>query len=359
MKSDFAVKILISSFLAQIFVVGAHHFASVPRDFADLGYGWAQYPAARYGAEFFYHLSIGFGTVVFFAIAGYLFFNGFGEPGAWRRKMGRRVKTLGVPYLIWNFLASPWFTALLLPVFALFMPWLGSARETSLVDVFLGHAPGFYPANAPLWFVRELLLVCVLSPVLWLLIRGRFGIVFIAVSFIGWILAAKYMWGGVENIAQAIFAFSLGGYWNVSGRSPFSFSGVTSICAAGAAVVIVVCEIAFDMSLNIVVGIKALLGCVIVFGAAQWLSTTRWASAFAWLGEASFFIYLVHIIGRGEVSKLVISAVKPQSDLAVLLTSGAIFIIIFAYTIGAWALMRRFAPRLLSLLTGGRSARKS
>lgn len=352
--SDFTVKILIASFLAQIMTVAVHHFGAVSRDFAQIGHPLDDKPVTSWFVEYMYHLSIGFGTVVFFAIAGYLFFHGFNKEGAWKKKVGTRLRTLGIPYIIWNFIASPWFTAILIPVFALFMPWLGTARETSFIEVFMGNAPGFYPSNSPLWFVRELLIVSLLSPVLWRLINNRHGYVFLIVSFALWVVAAKYWWGGVENITQAVFAFSLGGYWACSSRSPFSFSYITTVIVCVIVLLLEAAELYFELSLNIVVGLKCVAGCVIVFGIANYLSNTRFAYWFAWLGEAAFFIYLTHIIGRGEMSKLVISIFKPENDLSSLLTVIFIWIFIIFYTVGAWALLRRFAPKLLYVLLGGR-----
>ena len=352
--SDFTIKILIASFLAQIMVVAIHHFGYVHKDFSQIGLTLDNKPITSYLAGYMYRFSIGMGIVTFFVIAGYLFFTGFDKENAYRRKVTSRLKTLGIPYLIWNFLASPWFTAILLPVFALFMPWLGSARETSLLEIFMGTPPGFYPANAPLWFVRELLIVCIISPILWKLINNRHGYVFLIISFILWVTAARYWWGGAENITQAIFAFSLGGYWTTTSRSPFSFSGLTTVIAATIAILLVAAEMYFELALNVIVGIKCIAGVIVIFGITSFISRTRYAYLFAWLGEASFFIYITHIIGRGEVSKLVISIVRPESDLAALLTVFGIWAIIIVYTVATWALLRRFTPRLLNILLGGR-----
>lgn len=352
--NDFTIKILIASFIAQIMVVTNHHFGPISYDFAQMGHSWDNMPVTSYIVKYFYHMSIGFGTVVFYIIAGYLFFHGFEEAGAWKRKFKSRLKSLGVPYLIWNFVASPWFTAILIPIFSFFMPWLGSARDVSIYEVYIGNAPGFYPINSPLWFVRELMLMVILSPIIWRILQSRFGLGWLAGMFVLWVICAAYFWGGAENLTQAIFAFSLGGYWQCSNRSPFSFSSTSAIIASVIAISLIALEIYFDFALNVATGLKCLAGCVIVFWLADYISRTRYAYIFAWLGEASFFIYLTHFIGRKQVAMFMINLVNPQNEFTTMSTIFGIWFFIICYTVGVWALLRRFAPRLLNFLLGGR-----
>lgn len=353
--SDFTVKILIASFFAQVMTVAVHHFGAIENDFSLAGYDISNLPVSRHLINYFFHMSIGFGTVAFFCIAGFLFFHEFEKEGSYARKVKSRLKTLGIPYLLWNFIASPWFTVILIPVFALFMPWIGSARETDLIEVFFGYAPGFYPANQPLWFLRELLLVCILSPLIWRIFRSRWGgPVFLIVSFIAWVISIHFFWGGLENITQAIFAFSLGGYWKKKEWSLFSFSTVTGLIASAFAILLVAAEIFFELPLNIVVALKCVAGCIIIFWLADRISQTRFAYFFAWLGEAAFFMYLIHIIGRREVAFSVIHAVKPHTELATIMTVFIIWLVIVVYAVIVWALLRRFAPKVLNVLLGGR-----
>lgn len=340
-------KLLIASLIAQVLVVSSHHFGMMV---IEIGH-----PGAVRIASWIFRLVFGIGTVVFFVIAGYVFFNGFEKENAWLPKIKRRVRSLGVPYIIWNFIASPWFTAMFLPLFATIMPWLGDPRPVDFVDVFFGKAPSYFPGNAPLWFLRELFLVSLCSPLIWRLIRLRRGYLFVLACFVAWMAAFWSPWGWLECVAQAFFAFSLGGLWRIKGHSLFRFTPRAALWAMFAIVAMLAAEYIFALPANTFLGVKCVAGCVAALGAAEWLSRTPAAYWLAWLGEASFFIYLTHIIGRREVSKLIISIVEPRTELSAVLTMIAILAVIFIYTIGAWALLRRFAPRLLAFLQGGRS----
>ena len=351
--SDLTIKILIASFLAQVMVVGVHHLWAIKNDFLQLGYTFDKFHATSVFSEIgsnVFRLS----PYIFFIISGFLFFRNFQKENSYKRKVLSRIRSLGTPYVIWNIIASPWFTAFLIPVFAIFMPWLGEAREMSVKEVFLGNSPGYYPANAPLWFIRELLLVVLISPIIWRLINSKFIYMYIAASYALWIYAANYQWGGVENLTQALFGFSLGGYLQVISRSPFSISKRMGIAAFILYIFFVVVEFCFDFTLNIMIGLECIVFCIATFAFADYLSKTRLAYLLAWLGEAAIFIYLTHMIGRGEFAKLVISIINPQNDVAALLTVILIWALIIGYTVGFWAILRKIAPGILGFLTGGR-----
>ena len=222
--SEFTVKLLIANFLCQLMVVGVHHFGGIINSLAATGHPLEDHQTANAVIGFMYVLAIGFGTVLFFVLAGYLFFNGYEKDGAWARKVKSRLFSIGLPYVVWNFLASPWFTALLIPLFALFMPSVGTPRSCSFNEVFIGQYPAFYPANGPLWFLRELLLMTLASPLIYRMLKSRLAIYWVGATLGAWMLAASFCYGGIENITQAMFGFSLGGYWKVSGRQLFGFS---------------------------------------------------------------------------------------------------------------------------------------
>ena len=200
--SEFTVKLLIANFLCQLMVVGVHHFGGIINSLAATGHPLEDHQTANAVIGFMYVLAIGFGTVLFFVLAGYLFFNGYEKDGAWARKVKSRLFSIGLPYVVWNFLASPWFTALLIPLFALFMPSVGTPRSCSFNEVFIGQYPAFYPANGPLWFLRELLLMTLASPLIYRMLKSRLAIYWVGATLGAWMLAASFCYGGIENITQ-------------------------------------------------------------------------------------------------------------------------------------------------------------
>lgn len=103
------------------------------------------------------------GVPLFFAISGLLFFNSFSCDQEFKStlqsggaKIKRRVNTILVPYLIWNLIQF------------LFLFLIGKTNIEDFFNAFwCMHSYGywFFPANGPLWFLRELFIVSVLFPI--------------------------------------------------------------------------------------------------------------------------------------------------------------------------------------------------
>lgn len=95
----------------------------------------------------------------FFACSGFFLARHFDAPGWWWREVGKRMRSLAVPYVIWTF--------------ALAAVLYAESREIMGPGV-LGIDPRKMPALEPLWYVRCLFVFVVLSPVFkWALDRRR------------------------------------------------------------------------------------------------------------------------------------------------------------------------------------------
>lgn len=118
----------------------------------------------------------------FFLISGFFLARKFdGSFLWWRRAIVRRFRTLFIPYVIWNFLGAS--------IMLLY------GKQFTFGDVFsnLGITNAF-PVVAPLWYVRNLLLLCIFSPVIIFVCRllftgGRWGITLACVTFFGVLVA--------------------------------------------------------------------------------------------------------------------------------------------------------------------------
>ena len=105
---------------------------------------------------------------LFFVLSGYLFFlNNPNQPDVrfFATKLKKRVFSLLIPYLIANIVFWGCY-------------WVAGKYAPSLVSGFFGdnfYDPVFVfwkgPINLSLWFIRELIICCLLSPVIWLLVR--------------------------------------------------------------------------------------------------------------------------------------------------------------------------------------------
>lgn len=118
---------------------------------------------------------------MFFLLSGYLFFLKF-RTFSWSwygRKLRRRISSLLIPYLLWNTILL-----LLLSVGVLFVPSLRGdyfipLQEMTPSGLFRTYFclyrdnPSCPPLDGPFWFLRDLMGLCLVSPIFYLLSRLR------------------------------------------------------------------------------------------------------------------------------------------------------------------------------------------
>ena len=95
---------------------------------------------------------------VYFFISGYLFFTNLDSLKDWKLKVGRRIKTLLVPYLIWN---------LGYGLLLLFTPnsSIKFSNDINFIENFIQLSKQIFisPAINPFWFIRDLIILQLFS----------------------------------------------------------------------------------------------------------------------------------------------------------------------------------------------------
>lgn len=185
----------------------------------------------------FSHVLTQVAVPMFFFISGYLFYIGLKEWDSKRfvDKFKRRVKTLLIPYLVWNTVYALIFVGIILITFVIYgkpldriETWFReiggfwgifwSNQTTAVVkdDLFGFASFKSYPLLMPMWFIRDLMVTVLLSPLLWWMLKK--------ISY--WILILLVlMWATgmampVPGLSfSALFFFTLGGAFSLKGKS--------------------------------------------------------------------------------------------------------------------------------------------
>lgn len=139
------------------------------------------------------------------AISGYLLFRGGGAAFNYRKTLRRKMQTIVLPFLLWN-------GALLLAVLVMqrygigigYLPDLWPLSPAGLLDAAL--AAGGTPINLPLYFLRDLFVCILLSPVLAAAVR-RYPAAVLIVLFT---LAALPVPLGIVLRNSILFSFTTG-----------------------------------------------------------------------------------------------------------------------------------------------------
>lgn len=171
---------------------------------------------------------------LFFLFSGYLFFATAQpwSPGVYVDKLRRRIHTLLLPYMGWNILQVVAILALALlawwvkgePVAAKWpahtpMEWLRLFWASAPYDLnhvnWLGHPYTMCaPVFGPMWFVRDLMVMCLLAPVvrLWVRYARRAGVLLLALCYV------SEVWPLVYGLSvTAVFFFTWGAYLAING----------------------------------------------------------------------------------------------------------------------------------------------
>ena len=175
----------------------------------------------------------------FFMISGFLFFNNFREFswGGYKKKMKSRLKTLIVPFVLWNvvvFLAR--IAGKIAKMYYIGESWdyvadfIAETNWHFIWDIsHWGDAnhPWLWwttyttgPIDVPLWFLRDLIVVTVLSPLIYWLVKTLkiFSLVLLFAAYVSdfWVT-----WHGFR--ITAFFYYTLGAYFAINGKNIVEF----------------------------------------------------------------------------------------------------------------------------------------
>ncbi len=294
----------------------------------------------------------------FFVVSGYFLAAHFDEDGWWARETKKRIHSLVIPFLVWSILAY----LILVPQnmiedYVAHRPFgtsisLSNGKWISLFGLDLSTMPFLLP----LWYVRALFFLVLLSP---LVNKGvcKFRIVWLLLTLvlpkIVYVLTTRAhlpFWtgffgsGGVS--LAGLFYFSVGIYirrFNVSIHSrPLAI--VCAILGTGGLIAQVILHAH---------GIK--LPCGMEYLRVPFLMYAVWyimpSRPFPiWLTSCSFPIYVTHIILWRQVSAVTRRCIaNPQ------LESIVCCLVVMVYALIGINLLRKYFPRLSNFLFAGRA----
>lgn len=301
---------------------------------------------------------------LFFFISGYLFFcktTNFGlmEYG---QKMKKRARTLLLPYVFWNLvmIAVMYFGQIL-------FPGLLSGNNMMIADYSIKdwimsfwdisyRTGGLHlPMNGSLWFIRDLMVVMVLSPLIWLTVKylKYWGVMILMLAwFSGW----DGPFTGLS--AGAMFFFAAGAWFGIN-RVEF-VRKIRTACIlllfGGDILATVILNVTRENAIWLEYANKMMIlaGCSLMIQvSAYFIRSGLWKSNL-FLAGSSFFLFAYHSPVVGFLKKSLLSLFDPDRDLTVL----GIYFLCVALTVliglGLYWGLKTTLPKFTSLITGGR-----
>jgi len=177
----------------------------------------------------------------FFLISGFLFFSNFGigSKEVWKKKLTGRATSLVIPYFLWiliyimflmvkdyhNVLNSG-LVNWLSDKDGLNMLWSSNRWNLDRTDIFGLPAISTSPILVPLWFMRDLIVCILFSPLFWILFRREspsfLKILGIATLSFIYFTQLSLIIPGMSGIA--LFYFGIGAMLSLNGQSVSSFA---------------------------------------------------------------------------------------------------------------------------------------
>lgn len=299
---------------------------------------------------------------LFLLFSGYLFFKEGRFDGAlYRHKLKSRFRTLFIPYIIWSTLC--FIIAVVQGQVTPTIPhYLQGLWDTALWNEgtsFSRTLPG-YPVNMPLWFIRDLMILVLISPLIWFLIQNTrgWGILLMA----AWWFPAHDKFFGFG--ADSLFFFSLGALFAMKRVNFVQWArkyAVPFYVAAGVMLVadyvvmyknyLAYHELRFNwLVFNIYV--VSIMGATLAI--ASKMADKPFAGRLIRLSSASFFLYATHILWLEPLRDYLLKVLAPTSDTAVILFYFAFIAFHCTIVTVLYFLMRQFLPKSTAVLTGGR-----
>ncbi|MDH7463673.1 acyltransferase [Chitinophagaceae bacterium 26-R-25] len=308
--------------------------------------------------DFVSHGIASFSVPLFFIISGFLYFINMktGAASEFIQKYKRRFETVVLPYLIWSVLGIL-FVLLLqsIPPLRLFFSQNLMIKDYSLLDwldnIFIN------PVQYQFWFLRDLIVLIAISPVIYYLIK--YLKVFAVIIFLMiWLLDAQL----IVFKSVSLFFFGLGSFFGIQKIDIEKLSLKKFSIALGVTWIALIClrtiftyESYWNYWVYVFHSMIMLLGVITIWSiydtivGSTDISTTKLYSLF----QYTFFIFAFHepaltmcrkisffVLGRTQAISLAIYFIAP------------VLVIITAIACGF--LVKKAAPRVYTVITGGR-----
>ncbi|MBV5316190.1 MAG: acyltransferase [Desulfobulbaceae bacterium] len=310
---------------------------------------------------------------LFFLMSGYLFFANFRwSKKTYLEKLQTRLRSLLVPMVFWNILGlalvalvQAWPSIQTIPYFIGKNDVIAGYTIIQYFNAILGLK--WYPFAYHFWFIRDLILLALLAPVIAVILRFA-ALPFFIVVYLCWVfgiwplpepVVMGWVFGGwpiVIPAAMGVFFFSAGALCGINGQSLFAFDrfGKTAVLVYLPILLVdVICYKAwFNPYLHrtgLIFGVAATLYATKLIMRHQWLQRTL-----VTLGSASFFVYAAHEPLLGIARTFAFKYIPLDYPYTMLLLYLTIPVLVMASLVLLHRVLMVYCPRALGVVTGGR-----
>ena len=262
-----------------------------------------------------------------------------------------------IPYLFWNLVAI-----LLFYLAQFFLKDLLSGNNLLIADYtwqnwlqafWNGNTGENLPINYPLWFIRDLMVVVIFSPIVY---WGVTRLQSLFVLLLGGLWFFN-LWIDVSGIsAVAFFFFSYGAYWGINKKNFVEVFYRLLHHSLWIYIILSICNLLFREydwctyihKVGILVGLSMFVSLT-----AYCLKKQIWEINL-YLTNSSFFIYVYHGMSLTLIMKCLVKYLHPQTNISLVLIYIICPIITIILGLGVYKILTKYLPKFTMLITGGR-----
>jgi surface polysaccharide O-acyltransferase-like enzyme len=293
---------------------------------------------------------------LFFLMSGYFLFLGFSwSIEDYKNKIKAHIKTLLIPFLFWNILTLSLFAlGQYIPATQVYFTWEKTQIFTFGAYEYVNAIIGIdrFPVSYQFWFIRDLMVLVFLMPVIYLIIK-IIPKIFFAGIFLLWFFN---LWPVYIPSVEAFAFFYAGTYFAYSNTSLFALDRFGSAILSSYSVILLIDVFSKGYDFNNYIHNIGLL-----FGVASALYISKALvginivkNTLLWTAGCSFFVFAVHEPLLKIARKIIYKVISPSSDTIVLFLYFAIPILVIGLSILLYIIIKAISPRLLSIISGGR-----
>lgn len=294
------------------------------------------------------------GVPGFFFISGYLFFL---SRKTYSEKLQSRLHTLFIPYLLWNLFL------LILYILAYIIGHPQEINGKSMIDYsFIDYLRlfwdrgsyddgNFVPLLCPLWYIRNLIIMSIISPLLYYIIRYVREVFLIFVTF--W-------WMTTPNnafIPQTVLFFSLGAYFSILDMNPLELidrkKGVVLSLFVIFAIGDILSHVYIGTPANLQIHrISLIFNIPALLFLGDWCVRHEYTSK--WLPNAAFIVFCVHYPIVVVLRKFCVAHFSDASDIIHIILYIACVVISTLLSLSIYQILNRYFPKVKNILSGNR-----
>ena len=232
--------------------------------------------------------------------------------------------------------------------------WNYNEWESNNTNILGWLTPSFGPLNFPLWFLRDLIVMVFLSPLIFYFVKYTryYGIVLLGILYYFkiWFITPGFS-------IEAIFFFSLGAYFSIHDKNIIKSLQKGKVFWLLLAVITMIISTYYDASKmkDYFLPLYVLSGVITAVNITSFLLEHKRIRVTDTLAKASFFVYATHMILILDwTGRLFDFVFKPEAAAVLIIRYFSVPLLSVSICLCLYFLMKRIAPGILSILTGNR-----